>query len=926
MLSLRAHTSVSAVMSYYTTAADYYLSTEASADQSAQWRGDGAQRLGLEGPVGRVEFQKLLEGKLPDGSQLGTYRNGELEHRPCWDLTFSAPKSVSVMALVAQDTRLLDAHDQAVRAALNYLESRVAETRIREDGVVRSEKTGNLIVATLREDTSRASDPQLHSHNVVMNATQSADGQWRSLDGYQFFQAQRELGQLYRNELALRAQALGYQIVPGKEGTFELAGVPKDVLQEFSTRAGQVEQALANKGLTRDTATPAQKDMVTLATRASKEKELSADQLRDSWQARAVGFGFDAQALVSTALRDRSASLEPGRNDAAAALAVESAITKLAEREAVFTERTLRQEAMQAAVGKARFADIERAVASAVEKQALIPRTLDRDGRSLEGFTTRQGIETEQRMLVTELSGRNCARALLTESGAHRVVAQHELRGEHTWTQGQRLATAALLSSRNYVDGLQGFAGTAKTTTVINSVAHVAWRQGHQVVALAPTASAAETLGSAINKPSMTVSRHLSGLDRQEDSGKPQLWVVDEASMLSAKQMAQLLDCAKQSGARVLLVGDVQQLGSVDAGAAFRQLQDAGMRTVVLDEIVRQTNDYAKESVYAAIRGDARAAIASIERGGGQVWELADVAERRLAIAQDFAALSSRDRARTLVLDPSREGREALTDAIRDQLKADGTLHGAAVRVDTLEDKRLTREDAKQAYNYEVGDQVRFRSDYAAGVEKGAYYRVAGVDAQAGTVTLTDRDGKAIEWAPAKWGSTSVEAYAVTQREVMAGDQLAWTKNDTQSGRVNGHTVEVARIDADGSITVRDHRGSQTLDPVKESDSHFRHDYVSTVHAAQGQTADRVMINAESYRTNLLNERSFYVAISRAREEISVYTDDVRELTRGIEERTGEKTTALEKPVEASKVTSVEVTRNERGTESQASLRDDRSR
>jgi conjugative relaxase-like TrwC/TraI family protein len=916
MLSLRAHTSAANVMSYYATA-DYYLGSAGNAEQAAQWCGNGAQRLGLDGPAGRVEFHNLLEGRLPSGQQLGAHRGGEIEHRPCWDLTFSAPKSVSVMALVGEDKRLLTAHDQSVRAALGHLEARIAQTRIRENGEVRSETTGNLIVATLREETSRASDPQLHSHNVVMNITQSKDGQWRSLDGYAFFQSQREVGQLYRNELALRVQALGYQITPGKDGTFELSAVPREVVQAFSTRSGQVEQALAERGLTRDTASAAQKDALTLATRSSKPEQ-GADALRAEWQARAAEHGFNVHASATAARQASSAVLEPGRHDAAASLAVASAMATLAEREAVFGERSLRQEALQAAVGKARLADVERAIAHATERGELIPRTLERDGRSEAGYTTPQGIQTEQRMLVAELAGRQGAAALLSSSDAHRVVAQHELRGPHAWTQGQRMATAALLGSGNRVDGMQGYAGTAKTTTVLAAVSEVAARQGYEVIALAPTASAAQTLGDAIGRPSMTVSRHLAGMERAQD-GKPQWWIVDEASMLSARQMAQVLEGAQQAGARVLLVGDVQQLGSVDAGAAFRQLQDAGMRTVVLDQIVRQTNAEMREGVYAAIRGDAKAALAAIERGGGQVREVADIAERREAIARDFAALSPQERGRTLVLDPSREGREALTEAIRDRFKTDGTLHGHAVRVDTLENKRLTQEQARQAFQYETGDQVRFRSDYAAGIERGAYYRVAGVDAQAGTVTLADRQGMAVTWTPAQWGSSTVEAYAVIPREVMAGDRLAWTKNDQAAGRVNGRTVDVLRVESDGRITVHGGRGTQTLDPAQPGDGHFRHDYVATVHAAQGQTAERVMINAESYRTQLLNESSFYVAISRAKDEVRVYTDSVRELTKGIEERTGEKTMALQRGAEASPSSGVDGVRSERGAESQAS-------
>jgi plastocyanin len=241
-----------------------------------------------------------------------------------------------------------------------------------------------------------------------------------------------------------------------------------------------------------------------------------------------------------------------------------------------------------------------------------------------------------------------------------------------------------------------------------------------------------------------------------------------------------------------------------------------------------------------------------------------------------------------------------------------------------MEDKRLTREEAKQAYNYEAGDRVRFRSDYAAGITKGEYYRVTGVDAQAGTVALASRDGQAITWTPAKWGSPTVEAYTVAEREVMAGDRIAWTRNDTTAGRVNGHTADVERIGADGRITIRDHRSAQTIDPAKDGDGHFRHAYVLTVHAAQGQTADRVMVNAESFRTNLLNERSFYVAISRAREEIRVYTDNVENLTRGIEERTGEKTAALDQR-SVLKAAGVETMRADRGSEREPSTRDDRS-
>lgn len=895
MLSLRAHTAAAAVLSYYNQLGEYYMNSEAAQrGGGAVWLGSGAERLGLKGGVERGDFARLLEGKLPDGTQLGTYRGGQLEHRPSWDLTFSAPKSVSLMALVGGDSRLVAAHDQAVRAALAYVESRVAETRIRQNGEVHREATGNLLIASLREGTSRANDPQLHTHNVVINATQSADGQWRSLDGHTFFQAQKEIGQIYRNELALRCQALGYQINQGKDGVFELAGVPQAVIDAFSTRSAQIEDALAAKGLTRDSASSAQKDVATLDTRA-KKTERSPEELRDAWCARATELGFDAHAQVDRAQRNTTASPEAylGRNDASATIAVESAIARLAEREAAFSARALRLEALQIAVGRARLADIEGALAKAESREQLIPRTLYLDGRSLPGYTTLAGMETERRMLAAECAGRGNVGPLLTMEAAYSAVAKAEFRSGPPWTNGQRTATAALLSSSHQIEGVQGYAGTAKTTTVIRTVVEEAQRQGRDIVAMAPTASAAATLGDAIGKPAVTVARHLSQLDGADRARSGALWMVDEASLLSARQMTTLLEGARDQGARVVLIGDVQQLGSVEAGAAFRQLQESGMRTAVLDEIVRQDQPAALASVYAAIRGDARAALAAIDRGGGRVVELPELMDRLTAIARDYAALAPADQQRTLVLDPSREGREQLSAVIREHLKRDGTLSGPALRVDTLEDKRLTREEARHVQSYAIGDRVTFRADYANGIAKGVYYRVAAIDQPNGSLRLEGTGGNAIVWAPAKSGSSQVQAYGVTVREVMAGDRISWTRNDPTCHRVNGHGATVVAVQDNGTIRVRDQRGTQTIDPSDSRHQHFRHAYVSTVHAAQGRTADRVLVNAESFRTNLLSQKSFYVAISRARSDIRLYTDDRKELIRNIEERTGEKATAL---------------------------------
>lgn len=171
-------------------AASYYESDDyysEGGEAPSAWFGEGAKALGLEGEVDRAAFKRGLEGELPNGQQLGTIRNGERQHRPGWDMTFSAPKSVSIMAEVAGDRRLIAAHDQAVKTALAYVERHGAATRIRTGGDIRTVETGKLAVATFRHNTSREQDPQLHSHSVILNATQDKDGSWRSVESLAFY-------------------------------------------------------------------------------------------------------------------------------------------------------------------------------------------------------------------------------------------------------------------------------------------------------------------------------------------------------------------------------------------------------------------------------------------------------------------------------------------------------------------------------------------------------------------------------------------------------------------------------------------------------------------------------------------------------------------------------------------------------------------
>lgn len=894
--SISALTSSAQASSYY-EADDYYADGGLC---PSEWQGNGAKHLGLSGEVGREQFRALLDGKLPNGQQLGTIRDGKLEHRPGWDVTMSAPKSVSIMAEVAGDRRLIKAHDKAVKSALAFVERHAAATRIRMGGKVERLATDNLAIASFRHDTSRAQDPQLHTHNVILNVTRDAKGSWRSLEPRALYQLQKSIGAVYRHELARGVRELGYQIETGKESMFEIKGVSEDVVRAFSERAGQVEARLAERGKTRETASGEEKQVAALDTRDAK-RSVNRGELVKDWRATAekAGFGQEArQELVAKAEARAACAGHGSAIDAegklVASRAVAFAAENLGERQSVFSAADLEREAGRIGLGKASSAQIGGAIASAGESGELVARTyFDRRGAAFSGFTTPANIENERRLLRAEVEGRGAVKPVMTLAQATMAAAQSELKSEHRWNRGQQEATRALLASPNRIAAVQGYAGTAKTTTVLAAYADAARSKGLAITPLAPTASAAKSLGDALGVRGETVAKHLLGSDQMRRAG---VWIVDEASMLSARDMASLLEMGAKKDARIVLVGDVKQLGSVGAGAAFNQLQSAGMQTARLDEIVRQTNASAREAVQASIEGDARRALAALDRGGGSIIERTDRDQRFAAIAQAYAALDRNERLRTLVIEPSREGRDALTAEIRQKLAKAGALTGAGVTVRSLMGKGLSRSEARDPSSYERGDMVRFTRDYAdKGISRSEAYRVEKIDAAKAAITLRSDDGRDIDWRLRQWGSGKVQAFSEQSLELKSGDRIQFTRNDRELGRVNGGGGTVTAIDEEArTATIRSARGQREtlkLDTVR--DQHIRHVYVETAHAAQGRTADRVLIHADSRATNLIDQRSFYVSVSRAKESVAVYTNDRAKLVSAINERAGLDQTAI---------------------------------
>lgn len=829
MLSLSNVSSGNTAANYYEVADDYYTSGHGP----SAWWGAGAASLGLQGAVEPTEFASLLDGRLPSGESL---HRGAAGRRGGTDGTFSAPKSVSLQALVGGDRRIINAHCVAVERALAFAEALVA-CRVTEDGSTRSERTGNLVVARFNHDVSRACDPQLHTHCVMINATRRADGQWRATDNQQIYRQKMLLGALYRAELAHELQTLGYGVrLTHLDGRFELAHIDEHQVKAFSQRSAAIEAYLkTHTGLERSEASAWDKKLVAVITR-EKKIAVDRDYLNREWADLSVaqGINYSRPSLVAK-LEDHV--------DVAAVLT--QAIAHLSERQSVFSRQCIVQAALERGVGITTLAGIE----AALEKSVRVGQLVCEGAR----YTTAHAQQLEREILGIESNGRS-ALAPLYQGARDTLVAQ--LAG---LSDGQRDAALGVLLTANQIIGIQGRAGVGKTT-LLKIAAQQASTCGYSVKGLAPSASAARELaGAGIDAETITAFCHRSSKQLDERT----LLIVDEAGMASTRQMHGVLNAAAACGCRVVLVGDTEQLQSVEAGKPFAQLQAHGMHTAVVNQIQRQKNQRLKRAVELAVDGQVAMAVNVLDK---HITEVFNSSERFSHIASDYVALSPPERAVTRVIAGTRFARSEINRCIRAKLG----LEGEGSEFLLLDRKDHTSQQGRSILSYDAGDLVLAETDYASlNLKRGDIATV--IERLENCIVLECADGARVLWQPAL--ASKISAYVSVKRPLSVGDVVRVTANDRARDLINGDMARVTAIAPQGqTLTLQfDDGRSVVLDGRRPLALDYG--YCSTVHASQGQTCDKVMIEADAHSLTA-NANTFYVAISRARYHAQIYTDD----------------------------------------------------
>jgi conjugative relaxase-like TrwC/TraI family protein len=833
------------------SAGDYYSQ---GMKVAGEWLGQGAEKLGLQGAVNEAAFLALCEGKNPtSGQKLGQRMNTVRQaagkdqvanRRIFYDFVIAPPKSVSILAL-CQDDRILALHNAAVHRSMLELET-FAETRVRRGSQNGERITGNLVTACFRHDTSRELDPHLHTHCVVFNATYDpVEHRWKALHPAGMYRAQRFATNVYRHELCRGLRKLGYEIENSERG-FEIRGVPASVVARFSKRHQQIDEEtrrlleigspVSNLGELRK--------RIAHGNRRRKLKDATADRLRSSWARQLTPEEAKALGALRTVVPRSSKTADLA---GIAAWADEY----LFERRSVVNDYDLWSEAL----ARGRGDDFDLAdLRQAIEQRGYIRESGTRR------LTSREVLRCELGIVMAARQGRGRHLAL-----SPRFQPATALSAEQT------AAVRQILSSRDFITLFRGSAGTGKSFT-LREVMQGLREAGHPVVVLAPQRQQVADL-CADGLPAATLESCLIA----KTVPKGAVVLVDESGQIGGKQLSALVALVKAHGGRLVLSGDTRQHGAVQASDAMRAIEEfSGLKPAVLTDIRRQDPKQAKTVAERAFVAGYRRAVEAASCGRvAESFEILDRLgciheirsdNRRAILAREYVASLDRQE-RPLVVAQTWNEVNALNESIRGELRALGHIRSGAT-VKTYQMVDLNEAQKRDARFYQPGHFAYVLRRYGR-YAKGEICPIIGAN-QRGLVLLKD-------------GRRSTMSYRYTSRvaivvgrdmEVARGDRLQLKFNGKSlEGRsiANGELVTVRRVSRDGSLVVEGaNLVPKTLSPQQRL---FNRGYAVTSYASQGKTVDTVLVADAGCRA-ATNQNQWYVAVSRGRKRVLVFTED----------------------------------------------------
>lgn len=757
----------------------YYLDTVATGledyysgrgEQPGVWHGTGAEVLGLSGEVDAVALGHVLDGRDPtSGVPLGQYRKDRL---PGYDLTFSAPKSVSVLwALADSETAraVRDAHETAVSAALGWLERDACRSRKGADGIEHISGDG-FVAARFAHRTSRALDPQIHTHVLVANTTRCDDGHWRALDGKALLWQARTAGFLYRAALRHELTArLGIDWDPNPARGWEIAGIPTELRDLFSTRRHEIEDELVARG--QHSARAAR--VVALDTRPAKSSGVDQTDLRDRWRGQTCAADHDPDTIVATSL---GRAAPPRINRAAADQGTEVLLGPggLTEQTTAFDRRAILRAWCDQLPHGAAITTVERLARHTLRDPDVIALHTN---SPFGNYTTHELLDLEQALVNAATASRDSGIGITADDILEGALSvRPELSAE------QVEAVARLCLSGHGIELVVAAAGTGKTFCLDTAAA--TWRDsGHQVIGTALAATAARQLQHQTGVPSDTLAlRNLQLAEHTLQFDSRTVVIVDEAAMAGTRQLAPIIQAAHAARAKVVLVGDPRQLDAISAGGLLAGLARRH-DPIALTQNRRQTEPWEQDALEELREGRAECAIAAYEEHGRIVTAPDTISLRNQMVADWHAATVGGHR--SVMLAHHRHDVDDLNHRACRALRRSGALSGPALAIGDLE--------------YQAGHRiVCLRNDRRLGVTNGTLATITHIDADARAITARGDDGQAIA-LPARYLDAEhiAHAYALTihKSQGLTLDRVLLLGGDSLDAHLGYTALSRARTD-----------------------------------------------------------------------------------------------------------------------------------
>jgi len=843
---------------------DYYIQDQ---ELEGHFNGRLANRLGIEGQVVDTEtFNKLCDNINPKAGGSLTPRTVS-NRRVGYDISFHAPKSVSILYGLTGDEKILKTFQQCVHNTMLEIEADM-QTRVRTQGQYDDRCAPELIWAdfthlTARPTEDHVADCHVHTHVFTWNCTYDAvedrikAGQFHNIKrDMPYYQAR------FQKMLADSYSQMGYGIRKTKNG-FDLSVIPQEAIDLFSKRTNHIGQVAKERGITN----PKELDQLGARTRSKKQPNLSMRVLKADWVKQLEEAGIHEKTLEEKASTNIQHTAER---------TIEYAIDHSFSRASVKRERQILTEAYKYAV------DNQNVILGDIDKALQKDKKVFQIQEGSQTLCTTALVLKEERTMVQ-----------LARNGIGKFKpfqSSFELNGkEKDLGLEQKIALKHIINSQDQLTMIRGGAGTGKTTLIKHAVSEIE-KSGKDVFLLAPTSTAAhDVLKSEGFEKANTIARFLIDEKLHEQIKGQVIW-VDEAGMLGTKDMAALLEVTNKNKARLILSGDPRQHSAVDRGDAMRILKTVGhIPQASLETIYRQKEDNYKQAISDISKGNIETGFKKLEGMGAiQENDYTDIAK---SLSDSYLKTITQKKS-ALVISPTRDQTRIVNQQIRQGLKAKRKIASRERLVTILDNRNLTIAQKQDPRSYEKGNIIQAGQNMK-GIKRSDQLTVREI--KNGQVFIEDKQGNPhiLPLDRAK----DYDVYISRQIPLSKGDEIRINKPryDNQNKRLNNGTVlKIKKFSKKHGITaVKKSKNRETEFRFDDDFGNFDYAYCTTSHGSQGKTVDHVFINQPSVTFAASNQKQFYVSTSRAREGVTIYTDDKESLLTQIQ-KSGDRQAAIE--------------------------------